>query len=147
MPFTFTQAIAAPPEKVFHLVDDPEQLKRWLEGVEETTYLAPRNDENPVGTRFKQKIREGGRIQEYDGEVIAYDRPRRLAVRIWNSAFTIQVDYRFAPEGSGTRLDYQAEFVNSSFFMRVMVVLVGWYTRRLLRRQMAKLKELAETGS
>jgi uncharacterized protein YndB with AHSA1/START domain len=147
MSYTFSMHVNAPPDKVFGIIDDPEQLKRWCEGVEETIYVTPKDPVNPVGTKFKQKIREGGQVQEYDGEVTAYDRPRHLGVCISNPHFAVQVDYRLAAEEGGSRLDYSADFQCRSMFMRVMLFLFGWYTRRILRRQMAKLKELAETGA
>jgi uncharacterized protein YndB with AHSA1/START domain len=34
-----TLDVAAPIDKVFALVDDPEKLKLWLDGLEETTSL------------------------------------------------------------------------------------------------------------
>jgi uncharacterized protein YndB with AHSA1/START domain len=101
--------IDAPIEKVFALVDDPERIKLWMKGLEETVYPTPPNRENPVGTRFKQRIREGRRVAEYDGEVTAYDKPTHLAVRIGNEKFLFDVDYRLSDLGGRTQLDYTAQ--------------------------------------
>jgi uncharacterized protein YndB with AHSA1/START domain len=141
---TYALDIAAPIEKVFDCVDDPDKLKLWLDGLEETTYLTERDPANPVGTKFKQKIREGGRVQEYDGEVTAYEKPKHLGVKIGASGFSVQVDYRFTPISTGTHLDYAADIRCNSIFFRVMIFLFGWLNKRILRKQITKLKELAE---
>lgn len=138
--------INAPVEKAFVAVDDPEQLKRWMDGLEETTYLGEVDRTNPVGTRFKQKIREGGKVQEYEGEVLAYEKNQRLCVRVGNACFDVKVDYRFTPTPSGTRLDYSADLNCKTWLMKVMMFLFSFFTRGVLRKQMAKLKQVAEAG-
>lgn len=144
MPLTFSQHIEAPIERVFELLDDDEQLKLWMDGVEETTYPDGRNVTDPVGTRFRMKIREGGRVQEYDGEVVAYAPPRHLAITIGNAMFRMRVDYRLSAENGGTRLDYTCEPEYTNWLIRLIGLCFGWLTRRILRRQMLKLKSVAE---
>jgi uncharacterized protein YndB with AHSA1/START domain len=144
MAVTYAMEVKAPIEKLFDYVEDKDKLPLWMDGLEETVYTTERDPNNPVGTKFKQKIREGGRVQEYDGEVIAYEKPKHLAVCIGNKHFAALADYRFTPTTAGTRLDYSCEITCHSWFVRVMAVMFGWLTRRILRKQMAKLKELAE---
>ena len=142
---TFSMTIAAPPERVWALIDDQENLKRWMDGLEDTTYPDGLDRTRPVGTRFVQRIREGGRVAEYQGVVTAYERLKHLGIEIGNRAFTMAVDYRLTPVAEGgTQLDYSAAMKRSGAFVRVMMVLFGWLTRKILRKQMAKLKALAE---
>jgi uncharacterized protein YndB with AHSA1/START domain len=141
---TYRMEINAPIEKVFDLLDDKDKLKLWMDGLEDTVYTSARNPENPVGTRFKQRIREGGRVQEYEGEVTAYEKPKHLAVRIGNNYFIALADYRLTPTAAGTRLDYSCDITCHSWLFRIMAVLFGWLTKRILRKQMVKLKRLAE---
>ncbi|MFQ5613511.1 MAG: SRPBCC family protein [Anaerolineae bacterium] len=144
MKITRAIQINAPLDRVFALVDDEEKLKLWMDGLEETRYLSEPDPQNPIGAKFKQRIREGGRLTEYDGEVTAYDKPHHLGVRIGNNQFGMQVDYRFAATADGTRLDYSAEMVHQTWFARLMGALFGWLTNRILDKQMRRLKELAE---
>jgi uncharacterized protein YndB with AHSA1/START domain len=144
MAMTYSIEMKAPIDKVFDCVDDREKLKLWMDGLAETTYVTERDPANPVGTKFRQKIREGGRVQEYDGEVIAYEKPKHLAVRIGNTHFHAVADYRFSPTDDGTRLDYACDVTCHGWFVKVMGFLFGWFVKRMLRKQMAKLKELAE---
>jgi len=144
MAATYSMDVNAPIDKLFDCVEDTEKMKLWMDGLEETTYVSPRDPANPVGTKFKQKIREGGRVQEYDGEVLAYEKPKHLAVRIGNKYFHAVADYRFTPTQEGTRLDYACDVTCHSWFVRVMSFMFGWLMKRILRKQMAKLKALAE---
>ena len=147
MQITYTQEIHAPMEKVFDLIADPEKHKLWLKGVEETRHLEPYDPENPVGTKFKQRIREGGRVKEYDGEVTAFARPKHLGIRLFAPQFSVTVDYHLTPLESGSRLDYLAEFTCGSWFFRLLGRIFSFLMRGMLRKQMLKLKELAESGS
>lgn len=149
MRMTYTLQINAPSEKVFDLIQDPEQHKRWLKGVEETRYVGHYDPANPVGTKFTQRIREGGRDQSFDGEVTAFARPKHLAIRLTGAKFTVDVDYRLTPSGAGTRLDYAAQVVCDSWFFRswlfrLLAPVFGFLVRGTLRKQLGKLKELAE---
>jgi uncharacterized protein YndB with AHSA1/START domain len=141
-----TVVIEAPIERVFDLVDRPENLKLWIDGLEETTYLSEPDPDNPVGARFKQRIREGGRVVEYHGEVTAYEKPRHLAVRIGNEKFQVEVDYRLADLGGRTRLDYSATLARTTPVAWITSVAFGWLTRRIAVKQTSKLKRVAETG-
>jgi carbon monoxide dehydrogenase subunit G len=104
----------------------------------------PAGDESPVGSRFRQRIREGGRSVEYDGEVIAYEKPRHLAVRIGGKHFSVEVDYRLSESGGGTQLDYTADVTNTSLIAKIMGIVAGGMTRRIAERQLTRLKAVAE---
>jgi hypothetical protein len=147
---TCTIHIEAPVEKIFGLVLDPGKVKLWLDGVEEPTFAAPFDPANPIGARFKQKIREGGRVAEYDGEVTGFAPPTHLGVRIFgvrifNWVFAVQVDYHFTPDGTGTRFDYSFGLRRSSWFFRFAgSLLLVLEEREALREALGKLKALAE---
>jgi len=139
-----TMVIAAPIARVWAMIDDAENLKRWMEGLVETTYPDGFDRRRAVGTRFVQRIREGGRVADYAGEIVTYDPPRHLGFVVGNSVFRMQVDYRLAEAAGGTRLDYSALLVDAGGVVRFMSRLFGWLTRRILRKQMARLRALAE---
>ena len=118
-----------------------------MDGVEDTTYTSEIDPENSVGATFTQRIREGGLVSEYQGEVTGYEKLRYLGIQIGSSRFRMQVDYRFSSTANGTRLEHAAAPVAMSWFVRLMSVLFGWLTRRILRKQMTNLKALAETSA
>jgi uncharacterized protein YndB with AHSA1/START domain len=145
MDVTYSLEINAPIEQAFDCVNDEDKIKQWAQGVEEIIHLEPWNPDRPVGSRFKQKIREGGRLAEYEGEIVAYDKPAHLAITLGSRAFTMRVDYRFSRvTDTSTRLDYAATMIQANLLARIMGVAFGWMTRRILTRQMTALKALAE---
>jgi carbon monoxide dehydrogenase subunit G len=144
MKFTYTLDINAPMERVFACVTDDEKKKIWMEGVVGTEFPNGKDQENPVGTKFTQQIKEGRRIVEYDGEIIAYEKPHLLGVRVGNKMFSFDTYYRLAEQPGGTRLNYESQFVSASSLAKFMGKLFGWFTRKLVVKQMAALKKLAE---
>jgi carbon monoxide dehydrogenase subunit G len=144
MQATCTLDIHAPIERVFEWINDPEKHKRWLQGVEETRYVGDFDPANPVGAKFKQRIREGRSVKEYDGEVTSFARPKHLGIRLVSPQFSVQVDYRLTAVEGGTRLEYVADVSCSSWFIRVIAHLFGWLMKGMARKQLNKLKELAE---
>ena len=142
----YTMEIAAPVERVWAMIDDADNLKQWMEGLLDTEYPDGFDRRRAVGTRFVQRIREGGRVADYAGDIVAYDPPRHLGITVGNSVFRMQVDYRLTPVAAGTRLDYSALMVEAGAIVRFMSRLFGWLTRRILRKQMGRLKALAEAG-
>jgi uncharacterized protein YndB with AHSA1/START domain len=143
---TYTLDIHAPIAKVFSLVDEEKNLKKWMDGLEETIFPEGYDRAKTIGTKFKQRIKEGSRINEYDGEVIAYEKPHHLAILLGNKNFTVKVDYRFTADGARTRLDYQAEMIRAGWVVRLMCRLFSGFTKRILDKQMKKLKALAESS-
>jgi uncharacterized protein YndB with AHSA1/START domain len=143
---TYTLNINAPIGKVFSLVDEEKNLKRWMDGLEDTIFPEGYDRAKTVGTKFKQRIKEGSQVNEYDGEVIAYEKPHHLAILLGNKHFTVKVDYHFTPDGTRTRLDYQCEMIRGGWFVRLMCRLFAGFTQRILDKQMKKLKELAESS-
>ena len=139
--------IEAPIGRVFALVDDPQKIKLWMHGLEETVYRTPRNKANPVGTRFTQRIRQGRQLAEYDGEVTAYDKPRHLAVRMGNEKFAFDVDYRLSDLGGRTQLDYTATGADATGLARPAAAFFAFVTRRIAAKQMRRLKKIAESGA
>lgn len=139
--------IHAPIETVFEWIHNPDKHPLWLQGVEETRYVNPYDPANPIGARFTQKIREGRRVKEYDGEVTAFARPKHLGVRLFSPQFSVQVDYRLTPMARGTRLDYTADVQCGSRLFRLMSLLLRPFMKGMVRRRLSKLKELAEKNN
>ncbi|WP_142288188.1 SRPBCC family protein [Bacillus sp. EAC] len=137
--------INAPIGAVFEVVDSDDHVKNWLEGFIENIYEGDFDRENPVGKKFKQRLKEGNKIQEYNGEILSYKRPKELGLRLMHSSFTVDVYYRFSSvEKNQTRLDYECKLVLHSFLARSMGFIFNWFSKRMLSKQMAELKKYAE---
>jgi len=140
-----TVDIDAPIERVWPLLDRDENLKLWMPDVIETTYPGGKPEGDPVGTRFEQKIREGGRVNTYLGEVTAYEPRRLLGVRLGDERnYSTDVTYRLNAKGTGTRLDYACDVKLLSWLSRVMILIGGPMMRRIVKRHMANLRRVAK---
>ncbi len=93
MTYRHAVEIAAPVRRVFDLLEDPEKQKLWMTGLEETVITMRPAGSDPVGTKFVQRMRGGRGAARFEGEITAYERPRRLALRVGNAAFSAELDY------------------------------------------------------
>jgi uncharacterized protein YndB with AHSA1/START domain len=148
MQIATTVEIGAPLDRVWPLINDDENLKLWMPDVVETTYPEGKPEGDPVGTRFLQRIREGGRISTYQGEVTAYEPGRLLGIRLGDARhFVTDVTYRLSEEGPETRLDYACRVTLLSWIARVMIPIGAPMMRRIVKRHMANLQRVAEEGA
>jgi len=141
------QEIIAPVEVVFSYLNDDEKMKLWMEGLESVEYPKGKKTAYRVGTKFIHTIKEGLNTQRYKGIVTAYEPPTLLTVKLMHPAHRIEVTYELTSHGRKTELDYHCELVFTSTYYRIMSVLFSWFTKRILKSQMAKLKLLAEQES
>ena len=136
--------IDAPLDIVWAILDDERNIPRWVPEVVETTFPEGHDRANPVGVRFRQKIREAGRVKEYGGVVTAYEPKKHLGIRMTDARFDMDLLYTLAGEGNRTRLVYALEVVLKGLFARIMGFVFRPLTMRIVRRQLAALKTIAE---
>lgn len=141
---TYSMDIDAPIERVFPFIDEEEKTKLWIEELVGNTYVGTVDPNDPVGAKFKQRLKEGGRIAEYDGEVLAYQKPNLLSIRLGNKMFSVDVTYRLSEIPNGTRFDYTCQQTYHSFLAQMLGTLFSGFMKRVFRKQMRKLKEVAE---
>lgn len=143
MKLEYSVVVKAPMEMVFAYLTEPEYIKQWAKGVESVEFLDGGESEPAVGAKFVQKIREGGKLTEYRGEVVAYEKPRLNAVRLTHPMFSMENEYRLQETEGGTRVEYVCRTVFSSGVAKVMGFFFGWLTKKIARDHMQRLQELA----
>lgn len=150
MRIEFTREFACTPERLFSFLEEPEKQKQWMKGLLETQAVG---DENPgvVGSKFRMKIKEGGKVADYDGVITAYDKPKQLAIDMTGPTFPagaiMHVDYRLTDLGGRTRLDYRAEMQCTKplpLWMRLLMPLFKVFGKFQLKSFMKTLQRLAE---
>jgi uncharacterized protein YndB with AHSA1/START domain len=138
--------IDASPQAVFDLIAENTRRGEWAEGMETFDYTSDFDPNDAVGTSFTQRIREGGRVTEYHGEITVYDPPKAWGAKTVGGSYSMVVEYHLTAANGGTKVVNVVEVDSSSVFVRVMGFLFSWFTKWLGRKQLRKLKELVEAA-
>jgi len=147
------RTVAAPPEAVWPLVSDPEQLTRWFGFAERIEVL----EGEGAGQKRRQHGRWGNKPSEVDQELTAYEPPKRLAWRHLAERLNGKPAPRFAestdfsieliPEDGGTRVRLTSAQVPAS---RAKGVVMKAFGRReiedTLRRSLDALERQVSAG-
>jgi uncharacterized protein YndB with AHSA1/START domain len=73
-----------PREVLWRYIEEPAKQKLWMKGLLSNESTSP--GRTGVGSTFRMVIQEGRKPATYEGDVTAYDRPRRLEIRFWGAA-------------------------------------------------------------
>lgn len=138
--------IDAPAEAVFALLADTDRRGEWQEGVETFDFASELDPDNAVGATFSQRIREGWRVTEYQGEITTYEPGACWGSRTTGGSYSMVVEYRLTPVDGGTAVITVVDVGSNSWFVRLMGLLFGWLTRSLGRKHLRALKELVEAA-
>lgn len=137
--------IQAPIEVVFSYLEDNDKQKEWMTGLEGTEYLTEFDSSNPVGVKFKQRLREGNRIQEYEGQVTEYNKNNRISIQMNHPAFLINVSYNLQEISTNSSMLYVTEEVTAKNVSgKILSILFRVFMKRGLEKQMKLLKQCAE---
>jgi uncharacterized protein YndB with AHSA1/START domain len=141
------KTVPAPPETVWPLVADPEQLPRWFGFAERVEVL----DGEGAGQRRRQHGHWGSKPSEVDQELTAFDPPRRLAWRHLAERLNGKPAPRFAastdfsidliPEDRGTRVRLSSAQVPAS---RPRGLVMRAFGRRELERTLRESLDALE---
>ena len=139
-----TADIEARPERVWSLLVDPAERLRW---VDELVATVPDRPPTGVGDEFVLKIREGGNVVDYGGEVMVFEPLRRYAVRMRRGPLEIGLDHRLEDLGDGrTRIVVDVTTGSSNRLLRLGGSLFSGAAARVLGNQLERLQEVAEQG-
>ena len=143
MDLTDSININAPIERVFESVADREEQKLWIDGLVDVELTSEWNEHNPIGTQFKQRLVKGRKQEEYEfeGEILAYEKPELYGIRIGNADFTAEIYYRLEEVAGGTRLNYETHM---EFSGNMIARFIGRMAAHHTKQDMQKLVALAE---
>lgn len=147
---TTTVTFGCEPETLWTWLEEPERQKQWMVGVVDNELV---EGDGGVGSRLRMRIKEGGKVSEYAGEITAHDQPRRLTVRFWGGSFSpgmvMEADYRLsAAQEGGTQLDYSAGLVEGRMPLpfRLLAPLVKLMNVMMMRKFMKNLRRCVDGG-
>lgn len=143
--------IAASPASVFRFCHDADKRPRWDERVAHIELLTPK----PVrrGTLIRVDTSgSGASLFSWDGEFAAFQFPYSSTVKVLDAAPSSPFKagsekWQFSAAGGGTRFTLIWEYEPRNVMARIVNALVRRAsTRRAIRRSLANLKAMIESG-
>jgi carbon monoxide dehydrogenase subunit G len=137
--------IDAPREEVYDTMLDPSRLGRWVTIHRRINHA----DEGPPreGYEMDQTLCVRGANFKVHWRLTEHDRPNRATWEGRGPAGSYaRTSYRLAPDGDGTRFEYENEFKAPGGFLgnAASRVLMGGVSEREARRSLQQLKALLE---
>ena len=129
--------ISAPINKVFDYISDPEKQKLWMDGLAHTEYASQWNENNPIGSQFKQHLIKGHKktTYEFQGEILDYKKPNLYATRITGNDFMAEIRYQLEEIDGQTQLNSETvmEF-KGSFFARFIGRMAAHHNKQDMKK-------------
>lgn len=134
------------PEHLWPFLEDPEKLKLWMKDVLEDH--ASKGGPVGVGSTFSMKVKQGGRTQHYRGEVLIYDRPKHLNLKLKGGDFQHEtemfIDFKLKDLGGRTRLDYVETVDAAGALSQLVSPVVKLFSKMQLKGFFKTLRTLVE---
>lgn len=136
------------PEEIFHILTDPDQLKRWCP-LEQISVEIVTPGEFRVGTRFRFKLQF--RIQpEWDSEVIHLERKRQIVSQFLDGIFEGGIEiWDLKKTDSGTEVIHTLVYQIHRWIYKVGWFLLGGEKKHdeLTELALSRLKSLVEENT
>jgi uncharacterized protein YndB with AHSA1/START domain len=136
--------IAAPPERVYDVLADPDCLGDWVT-IQEELEEAPEGDLEP-GSRLRQRMKVAGQRFRLSWTVVEAERPSRI---VWEGhgpmGTKAKATYELSGNGDGTRFSYCNQYeLPGGIAGRIAGRAVSAAAGREADRTLARLKKLVE---
>ena len=134
--------IDRPRQAVFDYFRDFSKASEWRQYVISMALV----DDKPlgVGSRLRVNIEINGAQQWFDMEVLTYEAPGLWRHRTYESDFKGYVEYRFEPEGPGTRVTMTIEAKPKTWYGWLGMPLLAISRRKPYSEQLPQLKRSLE---
>ncbi len=136
-----TSEIAAPQASVFAFVDDFAKAPQWLGMCQSLELVAP---PKRAGSKIRYAYKEGGGTRNMEGNLSAYDSPRRIELALQDKMFALLVRFELESRAQGTHFKYTLEITPQSFVAKLMSGMIRGATQKQVDQDVAKLKSLLE---
>ena len=133
--------IDQPPAMVFAFVADHENLPAWTVGVRNSERLT--GGPPASGSRYRVEGKLLGRTIRSSYQVTAFEPDRGFAGTMTSPMFGFTEQYRFEPDGAGTRVSMSATVEPQGIF-RLLTPIMTAGVRRQVRADHRRLKTVLE---
>lgn len=135
-----TRRIEASKEEIWTFLTDFERMKSWMPDlVDEVPITA---GPTRVGSTSRIRMKEGGKVVEYESEIRAYEPSSRLEVELRGGSLgknPMCLTYRSSSVTGSTELAYTAAWQPHGFILRLLHPLIAVMSRRNTRAALDKL--------
>lgn len=137
-------SIAAPPERVFAYLTEPDHLVRWIGGLKKSEPLT--SDGLRVGARSRETVEEDGRRLEMETVVTRLEPGRLLEVQINAGMFEARNRFELTQEAGATRVvqTLEAQYRGAA---RLIAPFLKGSVQKKLESDLARLRGIVETES
>ena len=134
--------INRPVEEVFDFAAEPDHVAEYFVPV----INCRKTSDGPLGkgTTTMSTIRILGRQFEVPSETTEWDRPHSFSVRNAGGPMPMTVQFRFNPDGEGTRVDLQAD-LEVARMLQVASPLIEPVVDRQMRASLDAMKAIMES--
>lgn len=129
------------PEDVFAYITNFANNTRWQNGVKEARVTSA--GKFGVGSTYSQISQFLGRRIEFHFEVIEYEMNRRIRFKTVSGSFPVDIVRAVEPVTNGTKVSAIVQGDAGGFF-RLFSPLLDWMTKRSIRTDYSRLKQLLE---
>ena len=137
--------IGAPKTEIWPLLTELDEIKRWNNSIIKSVPVSSET----VGAGFRSKLllKEGNREVEYDEEIVTFDAPNAVEIRMSGGSLgknPMMVRYDLVEQDEATLLKQSCTWLPSGLLLRLMAVLFSKSSEKTLEENLRKIKELAE---
>jgi uncharacterized protein YndB with AHSA1/START domain len=133
---TYETRVARPIGEVWAFLTDVENTPRWRQRMDVVRWLEP-------GRTFEVVSSFGPwRKLAMKGEITASEPPHRFAYRITEGPLKAHNEYRFEPDGDGTRFVMSGGAGMGGRLVRLLEPLLRWGYGRTTKKELATLNRL-----
>ena len=137
--------IAAPPEKIWPFLVEPEKILKWCITLEKFEYTGEQR--SGVGTPFRFEERIPGRLMKLNFVVTEWAENERLAFNMTSGDFAKGYEQRWTVETtpSGSRFTFMEDIeLPYGIIGEILGLFAQLGSQANVRKMLAKLKSLAE---
>ena len=136
--------IDRPLKDVYRAFNDPENLPRWLTGLQKTVQISGAPGE--VGSVSKQIYLERGRTVEMIETITAMEPERFFAGTLEGPGMKGELRVDFIDKGESTAVRFSSNIQGCSFLMRLMMPFMKGAIRKRQMGDLETFKEMVEAG-
>jgi uncharacterized membrane protein len=142
--FEYELQIDKPVREVYRAFNDPDNLPRWLSGLQRYEHISGTPGE--VGSKNRQIYLERGRTVELIETITAHEPEKHFAGRLEGQGINAAIEVDFVDRGQTTLVRLRSGMESEGFVMSLMMPFVRASVRKRQQGDLRRFKQLVETG-